>query len=165
VLAIAIGSIANGSLPRGIYEERSEYGIGINAKATVQYQAFGRIIATRTGTETTYLLADHLGSTVGTVSADGSEVHQVRYWPYGAVRSGGVATEKMYTGQQMEADSALAAYFYHARFYSAVTGHFLSADPVVASPKDLSAYAYARGNPLGWTDATGMTPGCFWVPQ
>jgi hypothetical protein len=93
----------------GVYEERSEYGIGINAKATVLYQAFGRVIATRTGTETTYLLADHLGSTVGTVSGDGSEVHQVRYWPYGKVRSGGVGTDKMYTGQQMEAGSALGA--------------------------------------------------------
>jgi hypothetical protein len=80
-----------------------------SAKATVLYQALGRIIATRTGTDTTYLRADHLGSTVGTVSADGSEVHQVRYWLYGKVRSGDSSTDKMYTGQQMEAGSALGA--------------------------------------------------------
>jgi RHS repeat-associated protein len=112
----------------GIYEERSEYGIGINAKATVLYQAFGRVIATRTGTETTYLLADHLGSTVGTVSGDGSEVHQVRYWPYGKVRSGGVGTDRMYTGQQMEAGSALGIHNYRARMYSDELGYFVSAD-------------------------------------
>jgi hypothetical protein len=88
----------------------------------VLYQAFGRVIATRTGTQTTYVLADHLGSTVGTVSADGSEVHQVRFWPYGAVRSGGVGTDKMYTGQQMEASGALGAYFYHARLWHDARG-------------------------------------------
>jgi RHS repeat-associated protein len=136
----------------GIYEERSEYGVGINAKATVQYQALGRVIATRTGTETTYLLADHLGSTVGTVSADGNEVHQVRYWPYGAVRSGGVGTDKMYTGQQMEARSALGAYFYHARFYSTTLGHFLSAD---VFDRGLNRYSYVGYNPQSRTDPSG----------
>jgi hypothetical protein len=40
----------------------SEYGIGINAKATVLYQAFGRVIASRTGSETTYLLAVAIGA-------------------------------------------------------------------------------------------------------
>lgn len=113
----------------GIYEERSEYGIGINARATVQYQALGRTIATRTGAGTTYLLADHLGSTAGTVSANGAEVHQVRYWPYGAIRTGGAPTDKLYTAQQMEAASPLGAYFYHARFYSTALGALSSADP------------------------------------
>ncbi len=144
----------------GVYEERTEYGIGINAEATVMYQAFGRTIATRTGTKTTYLLADHLGSTVGSVSADGSEVHQVRYWPYGKVRSGGVGTDKMYTGQQIEANSALGAYFYHARFYSTALGHFLSAD----SEQGPNRYQYANHAPNTYSDPTGHSaesPGLF----
>jgi RHS repeat-associated protein len=101
-----------------------------------------------------YLLADHLGSTVGTVSADGSEVHQVRYWPYGAVRSGGVGTDRMYTGQQMEAGSALAAYFYHARFYSTALGYFLSAGQ--RTTDGLNRYAYVRWNPISYNDPTGL---------
>jgi RHS repeat-associated protein len=125
-----------------------------SAKATVLYQALGRVIATRTGTETTYLLADHLGSTVGTVSVDGSEVHQVRYWPYGAVRSGSVGTDKMYTGQQMEAGSALGAYFYHARFYSTTLGNFLTSDSSYLTHR----YAYAGHNPVMRSDPSGN---CF----
>jgi RHS repeat-associated protein len=143
----------------GIYEERSEYGIGINAKATVLYQAFGRVIATRTGTETTYLLADHLGSTVGTVSADGSEVHQVRYWPYGAVRSGGVGTDKMYTGQQVEAGSALGIHNYRARMYSDELGYFVSADSAASGT---NRYSYVFNNPAFygpiWTRPIMRTP-------
>jgi RHS repeat-associated protein len=144
----------------GVYEERSEYGIGINAKATVLYQALGRVIATRTGTETTYLLADHLGSTVGTVSADGNEVHQVRYWPYGAVRSGSVGTDRMYTGQQKEADSALGAYFYHARFYSTTLGQFISPDNLVpsSSGSGLNRYSYSYNNPIRLSDPNGHDP-------
>ena len=56
---------------------------------------------------------------------------EAKYWPYGATRSGAITqTDKLYTGQQQEAgDDAMGLYNYKARFYSTVTGRFVSADP------------------------------------
>jgi RHS repeat-associated protein len=73
------------------------------------------------------------------------------------VRSGGVGTDKMYTGQQMEANSPLGTYFYHARFYSTTLGHFLSSDPTGGGGQD--RYGYGR-NPLSLVDPSGLTPAC-----
>ena len=58
------------------------------------------------------MLADHLGGTVGIVDSATGAVTRQQYWPYGAVRSGGVTqTDKLYTGQQTEpGDSALGLY-------------------------------------------------------
>ncbi len=47
----------------GIYEEESSY-CGAPDIITKYYQAFGRVIAQRRGTNLSYLLADHLSSTV-----------------------------------------------------------------------------------------------------
>ena len=79
----------------------------------------------------TYLLADHLGTTVGTLDAGGVVVSTQKYWPYGATRSGAITqTDKLYTGQQQELGDALGLYNYKARMYSTVTGRFVSADTV-----------------------------------
>jgi RHS repeat-associated protein len=85
----------------------------------------------------------------------------MQYYPFGSVRSGGVATDRTYTGQQTEAGSALKLSYYHARFYSAELGHFVSADPVggsVSDPQSWNPYAYVRNNPLRYTDPTGKLP-------
>jgi hypothetical protein len=116
----------------GIYERTN------TGAVTKYYEGFGRNVAVRDSTGTvTYLLADHLGSTVGALDASGNLISTQKYWPYGALRYavGSLATDKLYTGQQQEATgalqdatNALGTYFYHARFYSTVTGRFVSAD-------------------------------------
>jgi RHS repeat-associated protein len=118
-----------------------------------------RIIAQRkttTGTNptssVTYLLADHLGSTVGTVSEAGVTEH-MQYNPFGSVRAGHVSTDRGFTGQRREGGSRLGAYFYHARFYATGLGHFLSADTV--STDGLDRYAYVRFDPLRYVDPSG----------
>ena len=48
-----------------------------------------------------------------------------------------------------------------ARWYDPESGTFLSVDPVVADaadPQSYNAYAYARNNPIYFTDPTGMSP-------
>lgn len=113
-----------------------------------------------------YLLADHLGSTVGMIDALGNVATQ-KYWPFGGARttSGPLGTDKQYTGQQKEVgDAALGLYNYTARFYSTVLGRFASADPIVGrpyNPQSWNPYTYVRNNPMRLVDPTGLDPVCF----
>ncbi len=140
---------------------------------TKYYGANGRSMAMRqrgpsdaANKAASYLLADHLGSTVGLLDGGGSFVSGSRtaYWPFGAARSGGTTLpDKKFTGQQEEPGGALGLYNYGARFYSSVTGRFASVDPLISapsSPQSWNAYTYARNNPLAYTDPSGMA-GCF----
>jgi|GEM_PF-5710727 len=132
-------------------------------------------IASRAGSAgpVTYYYQDHLGSTVG---SSGGE--SLRYWPYGATRSGSVGTAYRFTGQRQD---VAGLYFYQARWYDALLGRFISPDSIVAepgNPQDFNRYAYARSNPLRYTDPSGYCPMCVgagigalvgagiaWIPQ
>ena len=149
----------------GIYEATYDAG-GALTGTTKYYQAFGRTIAMRSSSVAAcastlhFLLADHLGSTVGMTDNSGNVLSTQKYWPYGTTRSGGVTqTDKLYTGQQVEpGDSALGLYNYKARFYSTTLGRFASVDPVAGSvgdPQAWNSYSYVRNNPLRYTDPTG----------
>jgi len=59
----------------GIYEEESSF-CGAPYIVTKHYNAFGRVTAQRRGATLSYLLADHLSSTVGAVSASTGSVTQ-----------------------------------------------------------------------------------------
>jgi RHS repeat-associated protein len=73
--------------------------------------------------------------------------------------SGAEVTSK-FTGQEWDAETGL--YYYGARYYQPALGRFLSADSIVPSATDSQAfnrYAYARDNPITYTDPTGHS---FW---
>jgi RHS repeat-associated protein len=131
---------------------------------TKYYQAFGRTIAMHSSSVAAcvnapcYLLADHLGSTVGITDASGTALSTQKYWPYGAARSGGITqTDKLYTGQQQEpGDAVLGLYNYKARFCSTVTARFVSADILTADGNN--RFAYVRNNPARFNDPTGHGP-------
>jgi len=99
----------------------------------------------------TYYDHDQLGSTVGSSSGEST-----RYWPYGATRSGSVAsTAYRFTGQRQD---VAGLYFYQSRWYDAGIGRFLQPDPLIPDPGDpqsLNRYAYVCNNPLRYTDPTG----------
>ena len=63
-------------------------------------------------------------------------------------------TDKLFTGQQVEpGDATLGLYNYNARFCSAYSGTFVSADTVT---KDgLNRYAYVGDNPVNGNDPSG----------
>jgi RHS repeat-associated protein len=141
----------------GIYEQQC-FGGGAPI-VTKRYEAFGRVFAERRSTPVpgpstlTYLLSDHLNSTVGTTTTAGEAVDRMQYYPFGSVRSGGVATDRTYTGQQTEAGSALKLSYYHARFYSAELGSFVSADSIAVD--GLNRYSYALNSPIHCSDPDG----------
>ena len=137
---------------------------------TKYYHALGRAVAVRQSGTLSYLLADRLGSTLETLDGSGNTLNEMRYWPYGGRRAGTMSqTDKLYTGQQQEPDTAqpeiagssIGLYNYKARFYSTVTGRFVSADPIggnAGDPPSWDPYSYVRANPLRLVDRTGMAP-------
>ncbi len=105
-------------------------------------------------------LGDRLGSaslatnSSGAVVANGS----TRYYPYGAMRSGGTGlpTDYRFTGQLLDASSGL--YHMGARWYDPMLARWVSADTIVPSPvnpQSLNRYSYVLGNPLGLVDPSG----------
>jgi RHS repeat-associated protein len=100
--------------------------------------------------------ADHLGSASLSTDASGSKVSEMRYYPYGETRSGGVFTDRRYTGQREEA--GLGLYDYNARYYDPYLNRFISPDTIVpspANPQSLNRYSYVLNSPLRYTDPTG----------
>jgi RHS repeat-associated protein len=128
---------------------------------TTYYYAGGTRIALRQGMTVSYLLGDHLGSTaIAANGTTGALISEQRYKPWGEQRyptgASTLPTRHQFTGQIN--DSEIGLYFYGARIYSSVPGRFLSADTIVPSPSDpqqLNRYAYARGNPVKYTDPSG----------
>ena len=105
-----------------------------------------------------YFHPDHLGSTGVLTNAQGVAEEHNSYRPYGQLHThtGTSDVAYKYTGQ--ERDPSTGLYFYNARYYDPVLGRFLSPDTLVQSPGDpqsLNRYAYARNNPLRYTDPSG----------
>ena len=78
--------------------------------------------------------------------------------PVGEVRTtnGVTVTDNRYTGQRQEAEIGL--YYYVARWYDPVIGHFLQADTIVPEPGSslsLNRFAYTLYNPIKYTDPSG----------
>ena len=114
-------------------------------------------IAIRENNELTFLLHDHLGSTVGTVNSAGNLTSQTRYTAFGETRGAATtSTDYLYTGQRAEGEIGL--YFYNARWYDPALARFISADTLVPDPGNALAwdrYAYVYNNPICYTDPSG----------
>jgi RHS repeat-associated protein len=110
------------------------------------------------GVVTRWYISDPVGSTTLVVGATG-EVSRRKVDPFGLVgpQAWSEETHRRYGGQRVEPVTELADF--RARWYDPESGRFLSADPLIAAPFDPqqhNAFAYARGNPLRYTDPTGM---------
>ncbi|MCL6270747.1 FG-GAP-like repeat-containing protein [Sansalvadorimonas sp. 2012CJ34-2] len=127
----------------------------------------------KSGDETRYLHRDNLGSIDTITSTTGEIVKQTSYGPFGARRAGdwratspiglptlSALTNRGYTGHEMIDEVGLI--HMNGRVYDSDIGRFLSADPIVQDPYDsqtYNRYAYARNNPLKYTDPSGFS---FW---
>jgi RHS repeat-associated protein len=98
-----------------------------------------------------YLLADHLGSVVAVLDSSGDLESDERYLPFGGLRdtTGISQTDFAFTGQRNLADVGLMDY--NARWYLPSVGRFISADPLVPSPRNpqsMNRYTYVANNPI-----------------
>jgi RHS repeat-associated protein len=138
---------------------------------TFVYDAFGNLAADYgappNGPGTQYVAVDAMGST--RLVMDGTAVERHDFEPYGAELSGGWRTAALgygsatvrqrFTGQERDDDTTLD--YFLARYYSGTQGRFGSPDPGnaganPADPQSWNGYAYVSGNPLTYTDPSGM---------
>ncbi len=128
-----------------------------------------------------YIHPDHLGSTRVVTDASGNEVQTLYYHPFGEIRlnhQSGVYDEKRkFTGHFHDDETGLE--YMQARYYTASWARFMAEDPLfvelgssgsgggggsgnvlsklLTDPQSLNSYAYARNNPLQYTDPTGQS--------
>jgi len=97
-----------------------------------------------------YYHSDNLGSTSVITDYNGKIVEEQVNAPFGELISG--SERYGFTGKEL--DETELQYF-GARYYSPLTGRFLTVDPV----KDgVNWYSYANNNPLRYIDPDGMKP-------
>jgi RHS repeat-associated protein len=138
------------------------------------YDAFGNLAADygapANAPGTQYVAVDAMGST--RLVMDGTAVERHDFEPYGAELTGGWRTAALgyesatvrqrFTGQERDDETTLD--YFLARYYSGTQGRFGSPDPGNAGanpgdPQSWNGYAYVSGNPLTYTDPSGLQAG------
>jgi RHS repeat-associated protein len=118
----------------------------------------GTLIASLTGTSTTYHHSDHLSVRVST-DASGTKIGEQGHYPYGEVwYTANTTTKFIFTGYERDSESGHD--YAMARYYHVPFGRFCSADPVFGSPSDPQSwnrYVYVRDNPVNITDPSGLS--------
>lgn len=133
---------------------------------TKRYYYLGRQLIAHTveNGATEWYVTDHLGSNVARWSASAS-LDTSRFSPFGE-RVGlpeayGAEVGPGYAGHY---EDSTALTYMKARYYSAVTGRFLSPDPVGVDPMtgaNFNRYWYANNNPMKYVDPDGRESACF----
>lgn len=102
------------------------------------------------------------GNTLFLTDDAGDIIASYAYSPYGEILNSTGDIDNLFTfqgafGVMQEGDSGL--YYMRARYYDARTGRFISRDPVAfVDPRRINPYQYALGNPMRFTDPSGLTP-------
>jgi RHS repeat-associated protein len=141
------------------------------------YDASGQMVAEytdnppQTSGGTSYLTSDSLGTPRVITDASGAVKARHDYQPFGEeipVGVGGRTESQGYVGDnvrqkftQKERDLETGLDYFHARYYSSPQGRFTSVDPDNAGagqddPQSWNGYAYARSNPVLYTDPDGQ---------
>jgi RHS repeat-associated protein len=102
---------------------------------------------------------DHLNRPEMMTDASRTIVWQALWYPWGEAYSatGSATLDMRFPGQWFQAESGLA-YNWH-RQYDATLGRYTQPDPLGVLEAGPSVYGYAEGNPVKWTDPTGLASG------
>jgi RHS repeat-associated protein len=130
---------------------------GISWPAEYVY-AGNRLIAEYESGTTEFIHADHLGSTRLVTGVTGSNLCSLDYYPFGATSSGCTSTTHKFTGKERDAESGND--YFGRRYFGSSVGRFISPDSIandweLGNPQTWNRYAYARNNPLIYTDPDG----------
>ncbi len=128
-------------------------------------------VASKTGDKLLYYHPDHLGSSNVISDKDGNQVQLSEYKPYGELnKNTATLTNYYFTGKELD---STGLYYYGARYYDAIIGRFITADPLqfddpnlseltgktqeefLFNPQNFNRYAYCLNNPLRYIDPTG----------
>jgi RHS repeat-associated protein len=117
--------------------------------------------------------ADALANIIALTGANGTNLAQYAYSPYGRVLASSHSPSTLnsqpntFVGSQGVMEELPGLFFMRARYYSADAGVFLSTDPVknIGPTWRPQVYAYAGGNPNAWIDPHGRDFGSVisWV--
>lgn len=111
-------------------------------------------------TEKNFYHLDHLNSTKIVTDEDGEVVVNYSYRAFGEplkkldAEKNATENRAKYSWSGKELDEDINLYYFNARFYDAVTGRFINADP---AQDGLNWYVYANNNPLNRVDPTGLS--------
>lgn len=108
---------------------------------------------------------DHLRSSNYVTNTDGNTFQHGEFFAFGEMwvdeSSGTQRTPYLYTGKEFDEESGL--HYFGARYYDSRQGQWVGTDPALpsrlseGSDTALNPYAYARNNPLTFTDPDGET--------
>jgi RHS repeat-associated protein len=127
----------------------------------------GALLGVSTPEAKHYYSLDHLGTPRIVTDGSGYIIAEHTYFPFGVEITDNSPTDGplRFTGHERDPDvnghAAGALDYMHARYYSAVSGRFLSVDPVLgdlSEPQTWNRYAYAVNNPLRYLDPRGLKP-------
>ncbi len=132
----------------------------------VTYSIAGQTVATRvTGDPDPannglfYMYSDHLGSANTAADTSNNIVNDVRFYPFGSLRSGSIndnITDRGFTGHHENREIGLT--YMNARYYLPGVGRFVTADTIVPDPvrpQSFNRYSYVLNSPLNFNDPTG----------
>jgi RHS repeat-associated protein len=133
---------------------------GATTTATRYYTFAGKLIASRTPTDLTWLYTDHQQTQHTSVDDSSKAVTTRRQTPYGQPRGTFTpwVTPKGYVGGDTDPTGLTHL---GAREYDPNLGRFISVDPIMdlASPQQWHGYSYANNTPITLSDPSGLDPG------
>ena len=114
------------------------------------------ITATNTFGQADYYHSDGLGSMVALSNNLNTTTQTQRFDAWGNKLSGTVtqAAQYGYTGREPDETGLM---YYRARYYDAAMGRFTQRDPIGLNG-GLNLYSYVAGNPVNFTDPSGLLP-------
>jgi len=106
-----------------------------------------------------FYFVDGLGSTRGLTDSSGGVTDAYWYDAYGNLleHEGDSENDYLFAGEQF--DEALEQYYLRQRYYDATTGRFTRRDTYegrLEEPITLHKYLYGNGNPVNYTDPSGL---------